>query len=82
MQEEQSKSDAFASLDELDDAAMNLARELALTDRSATAVLKNLVNDMDISMDGDLLDRAAHISADVISGEETQRRLRELFPEG
>ncbi len=61
--------------------AKELARKLAVTDRNAMGALKSLINDMDISMDDGLLDRAANISADVISGDETQRRLRKLFPE-
>lgn len=63
---------------DLDAAAHALAGELAKGDRGATAQMKRFLNELDVTLSDDILDRAARVSIEVVASEETQRRLRQM----
>lgn len=65
--------------DQLESTCLDLARNLGQGGSSALAVTKKWLNELDGSMDDDVLDRAAELSAQVIASEPAQRRLQELF---
>ena len=63
----------------LSSSVLDLATQLRAGGRTAMTSMKNFLNELDGSLDDDVLDRAARVSADVIASDETQVRLRELF---
>ncbi len=65
--------------DQLETAALDLARELAKGGPHAMAVTKHWLNELDGSMEDAVFEKAAALSAEVIAGEEAQGRLRKLF---
>ena len=65
--------------EELEDAAMDLARHLAKGGKNAMAVTKQWLNELDGSLDDDPLDRAAELSAEVIATDEARERLQAVF---
>jgi methylglutaconyl-CoA hydratase len=67
--------------DQLESAALELAAKLIKGGRSAMAVTKHWLNELDGSLVDAPLDKAAELSAQVIAGEEAQTRLRALFGE-
>ncbi|MCP3906180.1 MAG: enoyl-CoA hydratase/isomerase family protein [Planctomycetes bacterium] len=69
----------LVALDELDDAADELAGHLCEGGRYAMSAMKDFLNELDDSLSDAMLDRAQHVSADVIACGETQEKLRELF---
>ena len=69
----------LVDLDDLHDEAIHLARDLAQGGAQAMAVTKKWLNELDGSMDDDILDEAARISAEVVQGEEAQARLAMYF---
>lgn len=71
--------DRLVPLDELESATEHLARRLASGGRSALAVTKHWLNELDGSEDESIARRAARLSAEVIRGGEAQARLREQF---
>ena len=64
-----------ALLDSVDSFAMNLARG----GKDAMATTKKWLNELDGSLDDDVLRRAADLSAEIIAGEEAQSRLKPLY---
>ena len=66
-------------LEELSSAAEELAVKLSAGGPNALAVTKQWLNELDGSLDDDILQRGADISAKLIQGEEAQERLRRLF---
>ena len=62
-------------LDSVDSFAMNLARG----GKEAMATTKKWLNELDGSLDDDILRRAADLSAEIIAGEEAQSRLKPLY---
>ena len=65
--------------EQLEDAAMDLARHLAKGGKHAMAVTKQWLNELDGSLDDDPLDRAAELSAEVIATDEARERLQAVF---
>ncbi len=65
--------------DELEDAALGLARHLAKGGKQAIAVTKQWLNQLDGSLEDGPLDRAAELSAEVIATEEARERLQSIF---
>lgn len=65
--------------DQLESATLDFARKLTKGGPQAMAVTKRWLNELDASMDDGPLDKAAELSAQVIAGEEAQRRLRAIF---
>lgn len=63
---------------ELETAAADLAGKLRKGGPGAMRAMKALLNDLDGSLENEMLDRAAGVSADVIASKETQARLAEL----
>lgn len=64
---------------QLESTAMDLAKKLTRGGREALAVTKSWINELDGSMENEILDFAAEISAKVIASDEAQSRLREVF---
>ncbi|MEE2819649.1 MAG: enoyl-CoA hydratase/isomerase family protein [Planctomycetota bacterium] len=64
-----------ALLDSVDSFAMNLARG----GKDAMATTKKWLNELDGSLDDDVLRHAADLSAEIIAGEEAQSRLKPLY---
>jgi enoyl-CoA hydratase/carnithine racemase len=67
---------------DLDAAAHALAGELARGDRGAATRMKRFLDELDMTLDDEILDQAARVSAEVVASEETQRRLRAVRGEG
>ena len=67
--------------DELESATLEFAQKLLAGGSQAMAVTKRWLNELDGSMDDSPLDKAAQLSAEVISGEEAQSRLRKIYGE-
>jgi methylglutaconyl-CoA hydratase len=65
--------------EQLEGAAIDLARALAKGGPHAMAVTKRWLNELDGSMQDDVFDRAAELSAEVIAGDEAQERLRKII---
>ncbi len=65
--------------EELEDAASSLARDLARGGPRAMSVTKRWLNELDGSLEDDLFDRAARLSAEVIAGDEAQQRLKSVL---
>jgi methylglutaconyl-CoA hydratase len=65
--------------EELDEAALTLARELSAGGQQAIAVTKQWLNELDGSMDDDPSVTGAQLSAQVIAGSEAQERLRSIL---
>ncbi len=70
-------SDFFATREEMEAEAEKIAARLATAAPHALAATKRLLNELDGSLDEDLLRRAAKISADVLSTEVSQKMLRD-----
>jgi len=62
----------------LDAAAHALAGELTQGDHGATAHMKRFLNEVDATLNDEIIDQAARVSIDVVASEETQRRLRRM----
>jgi methylglutaconyl-CoA hydratase len=69
----------LCDLDDLMCATETFASNLARGGQEAMAVTKQWLNELDGSLDSDVLMKAASLSAEVIKGEEAQSRLRPLF---
>ncbi|MCZ6835539.1 MAG: enoyl-CoA hydratase/isomerase family protein [Planctomycetota bacterium] len=65
--------------DQLESTSIDLARALGKGGSSALAVTKNWLNKLDGSLDDEILDQAAELSASVIASDAAQQRLQELF---
>lgn len=61
------------------DDARSFASGLAKGGPRAMAATKRWLNELDGSLHDDVLDRAAHISAEIVQGDEALQRLRTLF---
>ena len=57
----------------------DMAGTLAKGGRDAIAVTKKWLNELDGSIDPEMLDRGAALSAEVIAGDEAQLRLQPLY---
>lgn len=66
----------------LESEALQFAAALAKGGPRAMAVTKNWLNELDGSMEDDVLDKAARISAEIVQGEEALTRLGKLFGAG
>jgi methylglutaconyl-CoA hydratase len=69
----------LCNLDELPSAVQNFALTLARGGKDALATSKRWLNELDGSLDDDVLLKAADLSADIIAGEEAQSRLKPIF---
>jgi methylglutaconyl-CoA hydratase len=69
----------LAPLAELPAATDRLATQLVQGGREALAVTKRWINTLDGSLEDEVLDRSAELSARVIAGEEAQIRLRRVM---
>ena len=69
----------LCDLGDLMQATEKFASNLAQGGQEAMAVTKQWLNELDGSLDSDVLMKAAELSAEVIEGEEAQSRLRPLF---
>lgn len=69
----------LTSLSELESQTLELARKIARGGPTAMAATKRWLNELDGSMEDDVLDEAARISAHVVQGPEAQIRLRKVF---
>tara|TARA_B100001964_G_C13882625_1_gene443612 strand:- start:71 stop:628 length:558 start_codon:yes stop_codon:yes gene_type:complete len=69
----------LCDLEELPKAVHDFALTLARGGKDAMAVSKRWLNELDGSLDDDVLQRAADLSADVIAGDEAQSRLKPLY---
>ena len=69
----------LCELDDLMQATEKFATNLARGGKEAMAVTKKWLNELDGSLDGEVLKKAADLSAKVIKGKEAQSRLRPLF---
>ena len=65
--------------EQLDESAQKIAQDLSEGRGIAMQATKRWLNDLDGSIDPDLHERAAQLSADVIARKETQERLRSIF---
>jgi enoyl-CoA hydratase/carnithine racemase len=71
--------DQLHSQDRLEQAALDLAYEMAAGGQQAIAVTKQWLNELDGSMDDEPSLTGARLSAQVIAGSEAQERLRSIF---
>lgn len=71
--------DQLHSQDQLEQATLDLAHELAAGGQQAMAVTKQWLNELDGSMDDEPSLAGARLSAQVIAGSEAQERLRSIF---
>ena len=71
--------DEVVPQDELTEAVRLFASKLAKGGQHAMAVTKHWMNVLEGSLEDEIFDRAAQISADVIAGEEAQERLSRIF---
>ena len=69
----------LCDLEELPKAVHDFALTLARGGKDAMAVTKRWLNELDGSLDDDVLQRAANLSSDVIAGDEAQSRLKTLY---
>jgi len=69
----------LCELDELMQATEKFATNLTLGGKEAMAVTKRWLNELDGSLDNEVMKKAADLSAKVIGGKEAQTRLRSLF---
>jgi enoyl-CoA hydratase/carnithine racemase len=69
----------LCELDELMQATEKFATNLTLGGKEAMAVTKRWLNELDGSLDNEVMKKAADLSAKVIGGREAQTRLRSLF---
>ena len=69
----------LCELDELIEATEIFALNLARGGQEAMSVTKRWLNELDGSLDSEVMVKAAELSAEVIKGEEAQSRLRPLF---
>ena len=65
--------------DALLDSVEAFAKNLARGGKDAMATTKKWLNELDGSLDDDVLQRAADLSAEIIAGEEAQTRLKPLY---
>lgn len=65
--------------EELPSAVQDFAQTLATGAQEAIAVSKQWLNELDGSLDEDIVLKAAELSAEVIAGEEAQNRLKPLY---
>ena len=69
----------LCDLDVLLESVETFALNLARGGRGAMATTKKWLNELDGSLDNDVLRRAADLSAEIIAGEEAQARLKPLY---
>ncbi len=69
----------LVELDQLDSAVADLAGRLSSGGPHALATTKRWLNEIDGSLDDDIMNRAAELSAQIIAGEEAQSRLAALW---
>jgi methylglutaconyl-CoA hydratase len=69
----------ICDLEDLPTATMAFALNLARGGKEALAVSKRWLNELDGSLDDEVLLKAANLSADVIAGDEAQSRVKPLF---
>jgi enoyl-CoA hydratase/carnithine racemase len=69
----------ICDLGDLHCAVMDFALNLARGGKEALAISKGWLNELDGSLDDDVVLRAADLSADVIAGAEAQARLKSLY---
>ncbi len=69
----------LVDLNDLRDETMRLARSLCKGGRDAITTTKAWLNELDGSLDDDVLDKAAQISADIVQTEEAQIMLTAFF---
>lgn len=74
--------DQVVPQEELADSVQLFASKLAKGGQQAMAVTKHWLNELEGSLDDEVFERAAQISADVITGEEAQERLSRIFGSG
>mgnify|MGYP001392435743 CR=1 FL=1 len=74
--------DQVVPQEELADSVQRFASKLAKGGQQAMAVTKHWLNELEGSLDDEVFERAAQISADVITGEEAQERLSRIFGSG
>ena len=71
--------DRVVPREDLDQVVQDMAGTLAKGGRDAIAVTKKWLNELDGSIDPEMLDRGAALSAEVIAGDEAQLRLQPLY---
>jgi methylglutaconyl-CoA hydratase len=69
----------LADLDDLRSAALSFGQDLAKGGPEAVATTKAWLNELDGSMQDDLLDKGARLSAEIVQGNEAQERLAAFF---
>jgi len=69
----------LCDLDHLIEETESFAKNLARGGKTALATTKAWLNELDGSMDSDILNRGAELSAKVIASEEAQMRLRKIY---
>ena len=69
----------LCSIEDLPTAVDAFALNLAAGGRDALATTKRWLNELDGSLDDDVLQKAADLSADIIAADEAQSRLRPLY---
>ena len=71
--------DQILPAEELSEAIQAFASKLAKGGQHAMAITKHWLNELEGSLEDEIFERAAQISADVIAGEEAQERLSRIF---
>jgi methylglutaconyl-CoA hydratase len=69
----------LCSIEDLPSAVDGFALNLAAGGKNALATTKRWLNELDGSLDDDILQKAADLSADIIAADEAQTRLRPLY---
>ena len=69
----------LCGLDDLPSAVNEFAENLAKGGKNALATTKRWLNELDGSLDDDVLQKGADLSAKIIAGSEAQTRLRPLY---
>lgn len=72
----------MVDLDDLQTTTLNYARELATGGPNAIATTKSWLNKLDGSLNDEILDAAAELSAKLVQADEAQGRLAKLFSKG
>jgi methylglutaconyl-CoA hydratase len=69
----------LCSIEDLPSAVDAFAANLAQGGKEALATTKRWLNELDGSLEDDILQRAADLSADIVAGDEAQSRLRPMY---
>ncbi len=64
---------------DLESSVLEFAQKLASGGKTALAATKNMLNELDGSMEDELFIKAATLSAKIVAGEEAQARLKTIF---